>query len=194
MSSFKEIESFRQDLSFSESINQQLFQFKTTWGLFSPRNLDEGSRLLLENLSIETDDRCLDVGCGYGPLGLYMAKNTSNTVVMVDKDFVAIEYSKKNAVLNQLDNCEIFLSNGFNQIPKQSFSLIVSNLPAKVGNEMLSLYLLDAYHYLQPGGRCYVVTITGMRNFIKRSFNEIFGNYKKVKQSKTYTVAMTEKN
>ncbi|MBF0264310.1 MAG: methyltransferase [Gammaproteobacteria bacterium] len=193
-SSFKDIENFREDLTFSETINQQAFKFNTTWGLFSPRNLDEGSRLLLENLSMNADDHCLDVGCGYGPLGLYMAKNTSNSVVMVDKDFVAIDYSKKNAKLNKLDNCDIFLSNGFNQIPPQTFSLIVSNLPAKVGNEMLSLYMIDAYNYLAPGGRFYVVTITGMRKFIQRSFNDIFGNYKKVKQGKTYTVAMTVKS
>ena len=87
-----------------------------------------------------------------------------------------------------------FLSNGFSELGDRRFELIVSNLPAKVGNEMLSLYMIDAYKYLKPGGRFYVVTISGIRKFIQRSFNEYFGNYKKVKQGKTYTVAMAVKN
>ena len=63
----------------------------------------------------------------------------------------------------------------------------------KVGNEMLYLFLHDAMARLKPGGRLYVVTITGLRQFIKRSFNEVFGNYKKHKQGPQYTVAMAVK-
>ncbi len=81
------------------------------------------------------------------------------------------------------------LSNGFNEIPKQQFDVIVSNIPAKVGKEMLYIYLFDALRYLKPGGSFYIVTITGLRQFFKRGFSEVFGNYKKIKQGKTYTVA-----
>ena len=69
----------------------------------------------------------------------------------------------------------------------------MSNIPAKVGNELLSLFLIDSLKHLEPGGRIYVVTITGIRRYIERSFKEVFGNYKKVKQGKTYTVAMAIK-
>ena len=69
----------------------------------------------------------------------------------------------------------------------------VTNIPAKVGNELLSLFLIDAWKHLEPGGHFYVVTITGIRKYIERSFKEVFGNYKKIKQGKTYTVAMTIK-
>jgi len=189
----QEIDQYRQDLRFTTQIKQTRLEFITTWGLFSPRALDEGSRLLLENIKLEKQDKCLDVGCGYGPLGLYLAKHSENNIHMVDKDFVAVEYTHKNVELNHLKNCTTYLSNGFNQIKDNDFNLIVSNLPAKVGNELLSLYILDAYQHLQPNGRFYVVTITGMRKFIQRMFNDIFGNYKKVKQGKTYTVAMGQK-
>jgi 16S rRNA G1207 methylase RsmC len=54
--------------------------------------------------------------------------------------------------------------------------------------------MIDALKYLKPGGRFYVVTISGIRKFIQRSFNEYFGNYKKIKQGKTYTVAMAIKD
>ena len=50
--------------------------------------------------------------------------------------------------------------------------------------------LVDIYEHLEPGGRFYVVVISGLRNFIKRAFNEVFGNHRKIKQGKHYTVAM----
>jgi len=54
---------------------------------------------------------------------------------------------------------------------------------------MLYIYLFDALEYLKPGGSFYIVTITGLRQFFKRGFNEVFGHYEKIKQGKTYTVA-----
>ncbi len=166
------------------------FQYHTTWGLFSPRIVDDGSRMLLDYLEVETDDRCLDLGCGYGVLGLSMARSASaGHCLLIDKDFVAVEYAEKNRLHNRVENASCLLSNGFDQIPRQQFDLIVSNIPAKVGKEMLYIYLFDALAYLKPGGSFYIVTITGLRQFFKRGFNEVFGHYEKIKQGKTYTVA-----
>ena len=191
---FQDVDLFRKDMLITDKLCDQPLQFYTTWGLFSPKGIDEGSRLLLDNIHVNPEDNCLDVGCGYGPLGITLAKLAPRGhTTLIDKDFVAIEYTQKNIALNQLKNCETFLSNGFNQLGNRRFNLIVSNLPAKVGNEMLSLFMIDAYHHLEPGGRFYVVTISGIRRYIERSFKEVFGNYKKVKQGKTYTVAMSTK-
>ena len=109
--------------------------------------------------------------------------------LLVDKDFVAVEYAEKNRLHNQIDNASCILSNGFNQVSAQKFDVIVSNIPAKVGKEMLYIYLFDALKYLKPGGSFYIVTITGLRQFFKRGFSEVFGHYEKIKQGKTYTVA-----
>lgn len=191
---FTDIEQFRRDMTIKAELNHFPMQFTTTWGLFSPRAIDEGSKLLLNYIQVKHDDNCLDIGCGYGPLGLTLAKAAPDgRTTLIDKDFVAIEYTEKNIKLNNLTNCETFLSNGLNQIGKRRFDLIVSNIPAKVGNELLSLFLIDALKHLEPGGRIYVVTITGIRRYIERSFKEVFGNYKKLKQGKTYTVAMAVK-
>ena len=176
----------RQDLS----IEFRNLRFYTTWGLFSPRVIDDGSRLLLDYLELQQTDDCLDLGCGYGVLGLCMARQApAGHTLMVDKDFVAVEYAEKNRVANGIDNASCLLSNGFAQIPGQKFDVIVSNIPAKVGKEMLYIYLFDALEYLKPGGSFYIVTITGLRQFFKRGFSEVFGNYEKIKQGKTYTVA-----
>ena len=194
MLSDNEIKNLRQDIVFSESLNGIPFVFHTTWGIFSPRNIDEGTLLLLKYLEINENDDCLDLGCGYGPIGLTMAKLApKGTTTLVDKDFKAVEYSNINAELNQIKNAEALLSNGFDQINKRKFNVIASNVPAKVGNEMLTIFLYDAYKQMKPGAKFYVVTITGLRKYIKRNFEEVFGNYKKLKQGPNYTVAMETK-
>ena len=145
--------------------------------------------------STVTGFTALDLGCGYGPIGLTIGKSSPlNSVHMVDKDFVAIEYAKKNAHSNGIKNCTTYLSNGFDQVPPHiQFDLIASNLPAKVSNEFYEIIFHDARARLKPGGRFYVVIISGLREYIKRSFMRVFGNYAKVKQGKTYTVAFAQK-
>jgi 16S rRNA (guanine1207-N2)-methyltransferase len=185
--------------------------FHTTWGLFSPKEIDEGTRLLIEEIKVEPKMNILDLGCGYGPIGIALAKSLTETspenksenlgeIHMIDKDFMAIEYAncniEENLPASQQKNCQAYLSNGFSHVPEgklASFDIIVSNIPAKVGKELLQIIMADAYRYLKPGGRFYVVTIAGLREFIKRNFKETFGNYKKLNQSKGYAVAMTEK-
>ena len=165
--------------------------FSATWGLFSPKGIDAGTHLLIEHLDIQDGDTCLDLGCGYGAIGITLAKCVqTSTVYMVDKDFVAVDYARKNVAQNRLQNCRVLLSNGFSDLPNIQFDLIVSNLPANVGKELLQIFLSDAKHHLKPNGRLYVVTISGLREFIKRNFRTIFGNYRKVKQRNTHTVAM----
>ena len=191
---FRDIEQYRRDMLIKTELCGIAMQFSTTWGLFSPKAIDEGSKLLLNHIKVNKDDNCLDIGCGYGPLGLSIAKLAPDgRTTLVDKDFVAIQYTEKNIQLNRLHNCETFLSNGLDQVASQQFNLIVSNIPAKVGNELLSLFLIDSFNHLEKGGRFYVVTISGIRKYIERSFKEVFGNYKKLKQGKTYTVAMAIK-
>ncbi|MEM7564496.1 MAG: methyltransferase [Pseudomonadota bacterium] len=185
-----EPEQYNQTIRQDIDLEYEGLRFKTTWGLFSPRAIDDGSRLLLDHLELSEQDNCLDLGCGYGVLGLWMARKASRGhTLLVDKDFVAVDYSEKNRTLNRIENAHCQLSNGFDQIEYQQFDVIVSNIPAKVGKEMLYIYLFDALKYLKPGGSFYIVTITGLRQFFKRGFNEVFGHYEKIKQGKIYTVA-----
>jgi len=188
------IEGLRRDIVLRETLRGQTLTFHSTWGLFSPRAIDEGSRLLLEHVAIAGDEDCLDLGCGYGPIGLTLASCAPRgQTLLVDKDFVAVEYSRRNIAINGLGNCDALLSNGFDQVGNRRFDLVASNLPAKVGKELLLLLLHDALAHLRPGGRLYVVTITGLRRFIERNCNEVFGNYEKLKQGKNYTVALARK-
>lgn len=184
----------RQDIVFRENLCETELTFQTTWGLFSPREIDAGTKLLLDHIEMPDNARVLDLGCGYGALGLALAAgNRGSQVCLVDKDFVAIEYCRKNAQLNSLDNVDILLSNGLNGVSDKEFDIVVTNLPAKSGKELYYLMFYDIHSRLKPGGRFYIVTITGLRSFVKRTFNEIFGNYKKIKQGPVYTVAVAER-
>jgi 16S rRNA G1207 methylase RsmC len=189
---YKTINELKQDIIFEAQLRGNRFIFHSTWGLFSPEHVDEGTRLLVEEVNVGTGDTILDLGCGYGALGLPLAKMTNpGLVYMADKDFIAVEYAKKNAKINNISNCRVYLSNGFDQLPNDiRFDKIVSNLPAKVSKELFWILFNEAKHYLKPGGAFYVVTIKGLKEFIKRNFQEIFGNYKKLGQSSNYIVAM----
>ena len=179
------------EVEFPTELRGMPLTFSTTWGLFSPKAIDAGTQLLIEHLDIQENDTCLDLGCGYGAVGITLAKCVQTaTVYMADKDFVAVDYARKNVKQNQLQNCHVLLSNGFSHLPDIQFDLIASNLPANVGKELLQIFLTDAKQHLKPNGRLYVVTISGLRQFIKRNFLSIFGNYQKVKQRHTHTVAM----
>jgi 16S rRNA G1207 methylase RsmC len=184
--------SLKKDIVFTAPLVGNNLVFHSTWGLFSPKSIDEGTQLLIDRVEVKPSDVILDLGCGYGPLGLALAKHVpQGSVHLVDKDFVAIEYAAKNAQANNLDNAKCYLSNGFDQVPAgQKFDIIVSNIPAKIGKELLIIFLNDAKDRLNPGGKLYVVTISGLKDYIKRNLTEVFGNYDKLKQSKTYTAAV----
>lgn len=187
-----DVESLRRDIVFSERLRGQQLTFHSRWGLFSPRGVDEGTRLLIERLEVREDDDCLDLGCGYGPVGLVMARLApGGHTQLVDRDFVAVEYARKNADLNGIRNCRALLSDGFRELPaEQRFDLVASNLPAKAGNEAYYILFSDARDHLAEGGRLYVVTLSAQRRFIERVFGELFGNYEKVKQSRSHTVSL----
>lgn len=185
-----DVEKLREDLVFRTTLRDHELELRSTWGLFSPREVDEGSRLLLDHVELEADESTLDIGCGYGAIGLALAASAPRgRHVLVDKDFVAVEYARKNARANRLANVDVRLSNGLAGVERNDFDVIAANLPAKTGKELLYLLLYDAHAHLAPGGRLYVVTISGLRKFIARAMQEVFGNYDKRKQGRAYTVA-----
>jgi 16S rRNA G1207 methylase RsmC len=190
-----QIDQLREPIRFQAEIAGRTFRLESTWGLFSPREIDEGTRLLLERIEVGPSDDCLDLGCGYGAIGLVLAALAPRGhTLMVDKDFVAVAFAERNAEKNGLTNARALLSNGFEQVPADlRFDRIASNIPAKVGKELLSILLHDARHRLRPGGRLYVVTINGLREFMKRNLQAVFGNYDKLKQGAHYTVGMAER-
>jgi len=138
--------------------------FRTSQELFSSHNIDIGTRFLLRTI-VEAGygnfQRILDVGCGYGPLGLTLKSLHPDSVVhLLDRDALAVEYSRQNAVLNGLDGVTIYGSLGYDDVQRADFDLIVSNIPGKAGEAIIAYLLREARYYLAPGGVVAVVVVS----------------------------------
>jgi 16S rRNA (guanine1207-N2)-methyltransferase len=131
--------------------------------LFSSHEVDVGTRLLLRTLAgpeHASRRRVLDLGCGYGPLGLALRAAAADRVVhLVDRDALAVEYSRENAARNRLDDVEVYGSLGYADVRGSGFDLIVSNIPAKAGPPVIEQLLLGGAGLLAPGGLVAVVVI-----------------------------------
>jgi len=135
--------------------------------LFSSHEVDVGTRLLLRTLAgpeHASRRRVLDLGCGYGPLGLALRAAAADRVVhLVDRDALAVEYSRENAARNRLDDVEVYGSLGYADVRGSGFDLITSNIPAKAGPPVIEQLLLGGAGLLAPGGLVAVVVIAPLR-------------------------------
>ena len=137
-------------------IKEQDYSFYVDNGVFSKRGLDFGTRSLLENLEIERiKGDVLDFGCGYGPIGIYIAKNTSLIIDMVDINQRSLSLALKNSNLNRVD-VNIFESDIYSNISKK-YDFIITNPPIRVGKKILYKILLGAYDYLKDNGELWLV-------------------------------------
>jgi 16S rRNA (guanine1207-N2)-methyltransferase len=150
----------------------QVLRLRVSQDLFSSQDVDVGTKRLLRSLLSQNFGairKVLDLGCGYGPIGLTLKGVDAGRIVhMVDRDALAIEYSRQNAELNQLSGVEIYGSLGYADVTSCDFDLIVSNIPAKAGESAISYFLRDAVYYLRPGGLVAIVVVTPLESTVER--------------------------
>lgn len=161
------------DLYFKKSISfkyeKEELIFKVSQDLFSSNIIDYGTQRLLKTLSSEElkFEKALDLGCGYGVIGISLKKiNPKSEIHMVDRDALALEYSLINVNLNGITGLQVYGSLGYDNIKDNDFDLIISNIPAKVGERVLSHMLLDAHYYLRPNGQVAVVVIKAITKYV----------------------------
>lgn len=128
--------------------------FTSDNGVFSKNNLDFGTRSLLENIPLVYGS-VLDLGCGYGPIGIYLKKKYDCSVDMVDINLRSLALASKNALRNGVDVC-VFESNAYEKIVKQ-YDFIVTNPPIRVGKKILFNILIGAKEHLKTGGELWFV-------------------------------------
>jgi len=161
-----------EDIYFHKTVTlrawKQSLRFRTSQELFSSHDIDTGTRFLLRTI-VEADyvkpRRVLDLGCGYGPIGLTL-KNLypDSTVHMVDKDALAIEYSRQNAELNGLEGVEIYGSLGYDDAKRKDLDLIVANIPGKAGEPVIAYLLREAAYYLASVGLAAIVVVAPLED------------------------------
>ncbi len=190
------LEELKKDKGIRVRLLKHELKFRTTLGLFCPDEIDEGTLLLMSAIDPGADFKSiLDIGCGYGPIGIALAKSFPDAEVdLIDKDFVAVDYANKNIALNGIDakKAKSYLSNGFSHVPAgKKYDLIISNLPAKVNKEFFWILFGEAFEHLPVGGTFLVVAIKQLEPMLKKSFDAVFGNSEIVSQNKVYSVVRT---
>ena len=152
------------DKELTFNYHRRPLRFRVSQELFSSYQIDAGTRLLLKTVSdLAASDsvrKVLDLGCGYGPLGLALAKvQPRRQVHLVDRDALAVEFTRANAQLNGLKNSVAYGSLGYDDVLHNDFDLILSNIPGKAGRPAIASLLLDARHVLSPQGIAAVVVV-----------------------------------
>lgn len=144
--------------TFEIELRERLFTFVTDAGVFSKKGIDFGSKLMIQTLKLPPDAHVLDMGCGYGPIGLSIASLLSRgNVTMVDVNLRAVELALENAKINHLTNVEILQSNLFEKLSGRSFTHIVTNPPIRAGKEVVHQIFTEAANFLESKGELWVV-------------------------------------
>ena len=139
------------------SLFNQNFIFYTDNGVFAKHGLDYGSRLLLEALPYDDlKGPVLDVGCGYGALGIVVNKKTNLEVDMIDVNKRALHLAKRNIKENECININTFLSDCYQNVTKK-YKTIITNPPIRAGKKIVYEILLNARNYLTSDGKLYLV-------------------------------------
>ncbi|MGD9568568.1 MAG: class I SAM-dependent methyltransferase [Sedimentibacter sp.] len=146
---------------FDWNIGKERFNFYSSNSVFSKSGMDFGSMLLVETIikeNEEFDGNILDLGCGYGPIGVILAKFLNkSTVTMSDVNERAIELCLMNAKENKVeDRVKVLSSSVFENI-LGSYDMIVTNPPIRAGKDVIFSFYEGAYEHLNKGGKLYVV-------------------------------------
>lgn len=132
-------------------------EYYTDNGVFSKEKFDYGSRVLLDNLPIsDMDGNILELGCGYGPIGIYLAKKTNAQIDMVDINERAISLAKENIILNNVNNAKAYISNIY-EFVENKYNYIITNPPIRAGKDIVRKFLIGARNYLTNEGSLWFV-------------------------------------
>ncbi len=132
-------------------------RFTTDAGVFSRGELDAGTRLLLDALPETLSGAILDLGCGWGPIGISVKAAWPETdVTMADVNLRALAWSRKNAEANGV-RTECVESDGFAALEGRIFDAVITNPPIRAGKQVIYGMFADAAAHLKPGGRLYLV-------------------------------------
>ena len=171
------------------------FKFDIANTLFSTFDLDHGTDILIRAITANDPKTILDIGCGYGPLGIMLAKkHPKSRVFMVDRDLLAVRYANMNVEKNGIENAVAQGGLGTDTVREMTFDLIVSNVPAKIGDEAIEKeFILDPYSLLNPGGEYWIVIVSGLNRLIPKIGEKHKLNIRFIRKRRGHTVYMLKK-
>ena len=136
----------------------ELLHFVVDAGVFSAQGLGPGSALLIENLGIRPADRVLDVGCGWGPVGIAAARSAPDGhVVLTEVNRRAARLARQNLQRNEIGNAEVRVGPFFEPVGEETFDVIATNPPYRLGRPSILRLLEEAPAHLRARGRLLLV-------------------------------------
>jgi 16S rRNA (guanine1207-N2)-methyltransferase len=136
----------------------QLLSFTVDTGVFSTQGLDPGTDLLIEHLGVRPNDRALEIGCGWGAVGVALARAAPGVaVVLTEVNRRAARLAEENLAQNGATNAQVRVGDLFAPVGDERFDLIVSNPPFRAGRDLVLRLLAEAPAHLAPGGRLLLV-------------------------------------
>lgn len=167
------------------------YKFLTDAGVFSRNRIDRGSELMIEAMEIKSGDKVLDMGCGYGPIGIVASDLTGSQgeVIMADINQRAVDLVKENYKRNIITNATVVQSDAFTNIADRDFDVILTNPPFRAGKKVVYPMMEAAYEHLKIGGALYTVCMTrqGAKTLAKK-MEEVFGEVEEVEKGSGYRV------
>jgi 16S rRNA (guanine1207-N2)-methyltransferase len=148
--------------------------FETAPGLFSPTAIDEGTVAMLRHAAITPEDKVLELGCGYGVVGVYAARQTDpSRVWLVDVDPLAVEFAQRNLRLNCVEGATVVRSDGFNALTEAGFTKILCNPPYHVDFSVPKRLIEKGFNRLSVGGT--MLLVTKRDRWYRNKLRAIFG-------------------
>ena len=175
----------------SAEIKNVSLKFETDPSNFSPNNIDVGTLAMLSAVDFLPSDKVLDMGCGYGVVGILAAKLIGQeSVTMCDISESAVKQAKINAELNGVPNIDIKISDGFSEIQDNNFTLILSNPPYHTDFSVPKHFIEVGFKKLAVGGK--MIMVTKRLDWYKNKLTSVFGGVM-VREINGYYVFISEK-
>lgn len=175
----------------SAEIKNVSLKFETDPSNFSPNSIDIGTLAMLSAVEFLPDDKILDMGCGYGVVGILAAKLIGQeNVTMCDISESAVKQAKINAELNGVPDIDIKISDGFSEIADNDFTLILSNPPYHADFSVPKHFIEVGFKKLAVGGK--MVMVTKRLDWYKNKLTSVFGGVM-VREIDGYYVFISEK-
>jgi 16S rRNA (guanine1207-N2)-methyltransferase len=172
------------------SFKSEDFTFDVAHTLFSSFEVDDGTDLLLRSMALKAPETILDLGCGYGVLGIVLGRLLPEAqILMADKDLLSVRYARHNIQENQTSNVKVIGSLGLENVPEGPYDLIVSNIPAKIGDDAIEHeFILAPLERIRPGGDYWFVVVSGLNRLIPTISKRNNLKIKEIRKRSGYTV------
>ena len=177
-------------------LRDKRFEFLTASSVFSKEKVDLGTRLLIEAMALPEKGCVLDLGCGYGPVGIVAAfLNPKLHVIMTDVNLRAVRLTAKNIERNRVANAEVRRGHLYKPVEGETLNCILSNPPVSAGMETVKAVITQAPKIMANKATLQMVIRSKIgAKTLPAAFNETFGNVKVLERKSGYRVLMAEKH